>query len=127
VALQGGLVGRAPAWAPLQEAGGVDDVAQVDQPLPEEEVEGGRLVLGDDLEVGATAVADHLPVLDVEEDAQEEEGCEIEQEQTSERVPEQLPDPLLAGHVPGHRVSRRWSGHDALHWSTAAAGPHRRR
>ena len=77
------------------EAGVPEDVVQVDQALAEEQVEGVRLVLREALEVRADAVPPHAPVLELEEDRQQQQGEEIEQHESAQGVPEELPGMLV--------------------------------
>jgi hypothetical protein len=105
----------------------VDDVPQVHQPFPQEEVEGVGLVLSDDLQMRTQAAAHEIPVLEVEEDGQEEEGNEVQEDQSSEGVPEKLPDMFLARGDLGARAGRgRLDGHGALVSKGSAGGAERR-
>jgi hypothetical protein len=105
------------------EPGVVDDVPEVYQAFPEEEIEGVGLVLGNNLQMGPKAVPHQVPVLDVEENRKKEERHHIEENQTGERSPEELtrmfvpPMSLGSGRGP-HRLG----GHKALYMGQPDTG-----
>ena len=76
-------------WIPLPvpEERIVDDVVEVDQALPEEEIEGVRLVLGDDLQMGPPTIPEKIAILEVEEDCEKDQGDEIEEDETPQGMP----------------------------------------
>ena len=76
---------------PALEEGIVDDVVEIDQALPEEEIEGVRLMLGDQLQMGAPAIPEEIPILEVKEDRQKDQRNEVEKNETPQSLPEQLP------------------------------------